>query len=271
MECYYREIELPPPLDQYLDCFWWENYCDENQNFKSHYVVPDNSIELIFTDSLFHRKLTNQAREWNLKSHIAGLKTTPQVCTVFASPLLSLRFKPKGLYLFSKIEMKHTIDACFSPVECFGNEMKAIENELFHMTSQEDRIELLTNFFNKKLHQEQDNIDVVFEEIVDSIEASIGMISVNVLCEQFALSHKSIERKFIKNLGITPKRYCRLVRTVNCLREGSQVNNLDLTDLAYRFAYFDQSHFIKDVRSITNHSPRDFYQKNKGIQSLTFG
>ncbi len=267
----YKEVKLNGRIGNYIDCIWWETYCNERQDWNPHYVVPDNSIELIFTDSLFYRTTTTGQPVWGLKSHLAGLKTFPQICRVSKSPLISVRFKPQGLYLFSKIEVKNTINACFSPEACFGKGIKIIEDQLFAADSQAERIKLLTDFFNSKLSEVLNRVDAIFEEMINSIDHSLGMMPISDLCHLFDLSYKTIERKFVNSLGITPKKYCRLVRTINCLTEGRYLGDSDFTELAYRYSYFDQSHFIKDVKSLTNHSPRDFYKLKKGIQTLTFG
>jgi AraC-like DNA-binding protein len=271
----YFEVPIDGELGSYLSCFWWETYCSEKSSPKEHYVVPDNTIELIFTDVPLYREHITKEKRQQLKSHLAGLKTRPQLCTVEKSPLISLRFKAEGLYRFSSLKMKETIDAAFSPEDCFGPAMKELEEALFIVNSQEERMKLLLHFFRKKLRDSLAKADPIFEAIVQEINTLSGIVSVNSLCESYQLSYKKIERKFIRLLGLSPKKYCRLVRTIHCLKEGRNYHlkghSNVLTQLAYRYSYSDQSHFIKEVKALTSYSPKDFYRLRKGVQAITYG
>lgn len=263
----YEEAEPKGQLSELIECYWWENYCQENPS-KTHHVVPDNSIELIFTRSQFYRTAPEFNKEWLVQSHLCGLKTKSQYCGVKDSPIISVRFKPKGLYLFTKIPPKTTIDNCFKLNTCFGEDILYLEKQLFETENQQERIELLNHFFETLYLQNEHKRDLLFEAIALEIENQFGSTSIDELSEKFGISTKTIQRRFLEHMGITPKKYSRLIRVIHCLRQSTR--NKQLTRLAHESEYYDQSHFVKDIKSIIHCTPSHFSKSDKGIQTPTF-
>ncbi len=67
---------------------------------------------------------------------------------------------------------------------------------------------------------------------------------------------KKLERKFSSWVGISPRHYLKITRfkaAVNLLRNK---NFLKFSDVAYQLHYFDQAHFIKNVKELSGLSPR---------------
>lgn len=263
----YEEVKPEVKLSEVIECYWWEDYCRKNPDL-THHIVPDNSIELIFIRTPFHRVSPEFNRQWLVQSHLCGLKTRSQLCRVKDSPIISVRFKPKGLYLFTKISPKTTVDNCLELSNCFGRSILKLEEQLFETENQERRIELLNEFFESLYLQNEHKRDLLFEAIAEEIESKFGSASIEELSEKFGISTKTIQRRFLEHMGITPKKYSRLIRVINCLRQSKRKKQL--TQLAYESEYFDQSHFVKDIKSIIRCTPSHFSKSDKGIQAPTF-
>lgn len=263
----YEEAKPRGNLSELIECYWWEDYCKENP-MTTHHVVPDNSIELIFTRSPFYRTAPDYNKEWWIQSHLCGLKTKSQYCNVKESPIISVRFKPKGLYLFTKLAPKITIDNCLELSNCFGEDILDLEKQLFQTDCQEKRIELLNQFFETLYLKNEHKRDFLFESIALEIENQVGSASIDELSEKFGVSTKTIQRRFLEHMGITPKKYSRLIRIIHCLRQST--GNRQLTRLAHESEYYDQSHFVKDIKSIIHCTPSHFSKSDKGIQTPTF-
>ena len=263
----YEEAKPKGILSELIECYWWEDFSNKNPGRIQH-VVPDNSIELIFIRSPFYRSSPAFEKQWQVQSHLSGLKTKNQYCILEESPLISIRFKPKGFYLFSKIAPKSTIDNCLSIDSCFGKNILALENQLFQAENPEQRIEILNDYFTQLFLINEMRRDTLFESIAQEIEDCMGMTSIDQLSEKFDVSTKTIQRRFLLHLGITPKKYCRLIRVVHCLKQSTHYQQL--TQLAYESDYYDQSHFVRDIKSVITCTPSHFSRSDKGIQSPYF-
>lgn len=76
------------------------------------------------------------------------------------------------------------------------------------------------------------------------IASSSGQIKVKDLAGHAGISRRTLERIFLKEMGISPKMFIRLVRFHNAVDKLKRGRYSTLTHLAYESGYADQSHFI---------------------------
>ncbi|WP_353098108.1 helix-turn-helix domain-containing protein, partial [Empedobacter brevis] len=67
-----------------------------------------------------------------------------------------------------------------------------------------------------------------------------------------------LNRIFKKHLGKSPSEYRKIFRFRNSLLNKKESKNL--TELSSK-DYYDQSHFIKDFKSITKRNPNQFFKE----------
>ena len=98
--------------------------------------------------------------------------------------------------------------------------------------------------------------DELYRRATELVESLGGRIRVDGLAETLGVTTRTLERMFRENAGVSPKKFIRLVRFQNImsqLRSGAASRNH--ADLAYEWGYADQSHFIRDFRSLMQTSP----------------
>lgn len=264
----YHEIKPKSSLTDYIDCIWWENYSQIHPKNQSHLLVPDLSIELIFTTTEISRVIPGKKQPKERKSQLAGLRTTPQLCSVRESPLICIRFKPKTFYRLCRSVVAATINSNLPPAFCFGESVLELEKNLKNAFDQEERIRLIHTFFEKFVLSETPESDPVFEEIFSYLESRNGDCLIRELPKLFHTSASTIERKFKKRLGLTPKKYCSLLRFHNhlLLRKGS----FEACSRNLGFTYYDQAHFIKEMNKFSGLTPKQLAAVNMGIQEVCF-
>jgi AraC-like DNA-binding protein len=84
-----------------------------------------------------------------------------------------------------------------------------------------------------------------------------GAVDIASLAAELGHSHKSLIHHFNTQIGLSPKRFARLVRfdrVVGHLRGGTG-GSCTWADLAARFGYYDQSHLVRDFRQFTGLTP----------------
>lgn len=87
------------------------------------------------------------------------------------------------------------------------------------------------------------------------ITATGGAVDIASLASELGRSQKSLIHHFNTQIGLSPKRFARLVRfdrVVGHLRGGGTG---EWADLAARFGYYDQSHLVRDFRQFTGLTP----------------
>jgi transcriptional regulator GlxA family with amidase domain len=91
--------------------------------------------------------------------------------------------------------------------------------------------------------------------------------TIEQLAYRFNLSTRQFDRKFKAYAGFSPKTYLRLVRLSNALKQNK--NNKSLTQIALECGYYDQSHFIHDVKAFTGYHPGFYFSgKAEGTEYL---
>ncbi|MCM1501456.1 MAG: helix-turn-helix transcriptional regulator [Bacteroidales bacterium] len=94
-------------------------------------------------------------------------------------------------------------------------------------------------------------------------------VSVTGLSSESCLSRKQFERIFFSLVGMNPKEYIQIVRFHRALSimQHSPFCNI-WSDIAYRCGYSDQSHFIREFKKFSGHTPSSFIQESAPYSEL---
>ena len=90
---------------------------------------------------------------------------------------------------------------------------------------------------------------------LDRFAAPDGMARVRDVTDAIALSPKRFIERFKTEVGLTPKRYCRLLRFQAAVARAHRMDGEAWADLAAACGYFDQAHFIHDFREFSGMTP----------------
>jgi AraC-like DNA-binding protein len=220
-------------------------------------VIPTGTVQFLFhyrtpfivfeTD----KSIVNQPR-----SLVSGLSQTfADVAAVDNSGVLAVTFQPWGachILPFSLAEIENTQ---IGLSEVFGNEIIKLENLLNKATCTMQRVYHIEKFLLNHLITHKPHDISFVNQSLKYIFQEKGMLTTQALERQLGMSGRNVERKFAKMIGKTPKQYSKLVRFQSVIRELSNTKPIDWAQLAYAFGYADQSHLIKDFRTITGLTP----------------
>lgn len=139
---------------------------------------------------------------------------------------------------------------------------------LARLKSTEERIRYFSDFVNSIMPQPYipDDIDLFYNMILESE----FMVPLQEIMDSFRVSERTMQRKFHKRLGVSPKTLFRIVR-INHLWEKINNGKIDYQDLVFYGNYFDQTHFIKDFKAIIGETPDSFFKRNLNIVKVLSG
>ncbi len=113
----------------------------------------------------------------------------------------------------------------------------------------------------------KDCIDRIYDEILDTH----GLLPVKEILSRFGMNHRTLQRKFMKRIGVCPKTFARIVR-VNYLWDISRIQSkADYQDMVFKGKYYDQAHLIKDFKAITGETPASFFRRDRYCVSIMSG
>jgi len=89
-------------------------------------------------------------------------------------------------------------------------------------------------------------------------DRSHGALSVGHVVRRTGVSHRRLVELFWNEVGLSPKRYCRVRRFNDVLRQIEPLGDVDWTDVAHVCGYFDQAHFNHDFRAFAGLNPSEY-------------
>jgi AraC-like DNA-binding protein len=144
-----------------------------------------------------------------------------------------------------------------------GQPGRELEEQIMLANNNTHRADILSNFFTNRLHNYQPTNHRITTAIHQVIHAHQNQ-TVAQLANTFNLSVRQFDRQFKTYAGFNPKTYLRLIRLHQAIEQYSL--HKTLTQIALDCGYYDQSHFIHDVKAFYRVSPRTlFFGERRGV------
>lgn len=234
-----------------------------NQNFA---MLPLGTVQIIFQfeTSIAHHTAFSKGWEERPNIFVGGpydqaylMKVTPQ------SKILSITFYPSKFKYFSSIPTFEIKNQLIHPSEIWGRDALDMVKKVSHLHRNEERTNVLETFL---LKQFRDIKSTLIEFTISEMIHNNGIGNIRHHATKACLSASRYRVKFAEEMGISPKVYQKLVRVNAVIKYYRKNPAISLTRLAYEFGYFDQSHFIRDFKSVTGCAPRTYFQNNRFLQ-----
>lgn len=188
-----------------------------------------------------------------------GQGSQPSIMRFRGTPYTAIQlvFKPHALYsLFGWDASVHNQGFLFP--DQFG--AMELEKQLRASISDEERIALFTHFLMEKKEQDGKR-DELIELTLEFIHENIATVSVKELVAAFCISERQFQKRFTRVVGMPPQLFIRVRRVNEALRMMHSGRFERLSDIAYALNYYDQSHFIRDMKSFSWVSPKHITMK----------
>lgn len=169
--------------------------------------------------------------------------------------------KPHALYSLFGLEA-NSLHQGFLLSGQFG--ASELENQLKSASTDEDRTTYLCTFLTKKM-EETDKRDELIEQTLEFIRERVSSISVKDIVAAFHISER--QKRFARVVGMSPQLYIRIVRVNEALQMMKSGCFERFVDIASALNYFDQSHFIRDIKAFSWVSPKSIMMKVREFHS----
>jgi AraC-like DNA-binding protein len=179
--------------------------------------------------------------------------------------IIGAHVRPYGLARLTPTPVR-TLPWLIHPAELFGPTAHAFRQKMEGCSDPEQMFdEVEKTFLDAVLVRDLSLIT----RAVERIEHCAGNISLAALSEQLAVSDRTLRNHFYDQVGCAPKEYIRLVKLKQAARQMKHSED-SLTEIAYDNAYFDQAHFIHEVKQVTGRSPNALRKEMPRFRFLQF-
>lgn len=255
----YHKAYPSSELASYVKHYWGIETSFDGSNMYSQRIIPTGLPELIFY--LDYKPQTSSDRYFE-DNGILNVQQNDYYDLLISQSLdiFSIYFRPEAISLFFDLPLGQFFNSSIALSQLNSKLANEIQEQLINTRSFGERIRIVENYLIDKLSKTQNNHDFRrMQYLISLISHSRGNISIDRLIEESCLSRKQFERKFINQLGVSPKQYLKIIRFQSTIFEHNLHPDKSLTSLAYDNGYYDQSHFINDVKSFTGESPKHIF------------
>ncbi len=249
-----------PPLAAFVERFWYySGLCVAHGRER---VLPEGTFELILNLESSPRYLyedetglqgTAYRRGW-----LSGAQT--RYLVIDATPgtsLMGVHFRPGGAAPFLGFPASELADQVVEMDACWGAAADALRERLLGATSPAAKFRVLEGFLRKRLDPDALARREV-RYLVSKLVQSAGCGSISSLARELGWSHKHLIDRFRKEVGVGPKRLCRILRFQQVLRTIESGKGVLWADLAAACGYFDQAHFIREFQAFSGLNPKRY-------------
>ena len=140
------------------------------------------------------------------------------------------------------------------PLDCFSKDMAEYFETLVNSDLDSNYVlEKVISFFNEKI--EKTYVDPRVLSVLHKIMTNEGNISIHQINGQLNLSKRRLQQLFQKHIGLSPKAYSKVVKMQS---HTFKLLNGKKLDHVVPDGYYDQSHFIHEMKKQTLMSPLTF-------------
>jgi AraC-like DNA-binding protein len=170
----------------------------------------------------------------------------------------SIRFKPTGIYRLLGIPMCEFADEAVDSLLVNPTLFSELLEKLSGCGSLSECIAATEPILARQM-MHQKSLDQTIEKMAQTMTKYRGLTPLKDLCHRVPLTSRSLERRFLKEIGITPKAYNNLIRFQQVMLSRKINPTQKWTSIAYEYNYFDQMHLVKDFKRYLGVTPTSFH------------
>lgn len=253
-------------LADHVDAYWdYQNLTGEANSFLS--ILPDTATYLCF---LYRDPLVtaHKAATYRTRSGLAGFQS-------FRSDLggtgtisgVSARLTLWGLNVFRRGIVKECAERRVDCRDIFPKHVvERIEDDLARIATAEERVAYIEHYLLSIFHPTHE--DPAVRRACGLLLDAGGNRRISDLAGGLGLSKRALERRFVNQIGATPKKVSRVIRLRNAIIQKARLPSW--AEVACVAGYYDQSHMIHDFLELYGMTPEALYPKIQVSRTIRF-
>lgn len=243
------------PLQGCIDELW---HMRSNGSYTRERLLPHAHMDLLINLGEPHRLVSHDPdRPSRLyqRAWIAGLQDRYLDIESPSHPwLMGIRFKPTGPLALLRVPLAELTNRVVDLDLILGSSIERLRQRLMEAASLERRFQILERYLLERIASARaPRAEVGYA--LTRLARTRGAVRMRSLAVETGISQKHLIDLFHEQVGMAPKRYARIVRLNALLKEVSSSN---WADLAARFGYYDQPHFVREFREFSGTTPTEF-------------
>lgn len=256
---HYQEYKPAKALESYVQCYYTLE-CEEACMLEDQ-AFATGCMEIMFTlhGSPWKTK-TNDAFNNTAPAGLWGQILKPLSFSVAGrSVVFGIRFFPSSAAFLVREDMGQFNNGVVDLTSVLGNSVNDLYAKLQETTSVQQQIDWVDTYLINKIKAHPKTIEKIglVQQVMRELVHKDFFDTIDNVAFRYGITARYLQKIFVQHTGLTPKLFTRINRFQSSLvlmRKGE----LPLTAVAYECGYYDQSHFVREFKSFTGHSPSAF-------------
>jgi AraC-like DNA-binding protein len=175
---------------------------------------------------------------------------------------LGIRFHEGGAYPFLGIPLSEVRNEINLEGRVRDDNLLRLHARAYEESSQKKRINLLEDWLIERLSHGKKR-SALIPASIRLLRENAGRLPIAELARELTISQRQLERLYQSEVGMTPKQYARLLRVENARQALKKIKHCTMTRLGANLGYYDQSHFIREFRSVIGITPYAYWKRSR--------
>ena len=248
-----------PPLDGFVQTLWV--FEGEAQPLSKERALPDGCALLIVNLDEDCTRIYNR-HDFGLRQSfngcaLVGPQTEYNIIDNQRTSMAGVHFRPGGLLPFFSPPADE-VQGMQLPLDVlWGRLAGELRERLLEVSTAQERLGVLEQTLLGRIRRplaRHPAVAYALEQFRNGAHArSIGEVT-----DKTGLSPRRFIEVFRREVGLTPKLFCRVRRFQRALQSAAAGKTVEWTDVALEAGYFDQAHFIHDFRGFSGINPSTY-------------
>jgi AraC-like DNA-binding protein len=201
------------------------------------------------------RRKDREVTEHVLPVALVGSRTSPSAELILSGSVdaFTIVFLPGAFSMLFGVPAVELTNGDFSGEAVLGRSINELYARLGEVSAFHDRVKIADSFLTA-IRPASASVS----PIVQTARAMIrnhGSVRVSEMAHQTGLGLRQFERRFDKEIGVSPKLYARIIRFEAALQRRAALPTTPWTDIAHDLGYHDQMHMVHDFTRLSGGSP----------------
>lgn len=244
----FKQVRPSPQLRPFVQWFWAIESNGPVLDKRQEFMHPDGSLSLLFN---WGDALQMEDGRYPQTATFHQIRPHSQLMTLTGNiRAFGILFRPGGAYPFFGIPMYEIA----SGNVVYKDQLSQLNEQLAQRSTFNKKIMLAETWLMRLLSREHTPSQLIPASI-NLINYNLGKQPIHEVAQNVYVSERQLERLYKKEVGLSPKKYARLVRLHHARNAIKQAKMPNLSEIALHTGFYDQAHFNREFKNSIGITP----------------
>jgi AraC-like DNA-binding protein len=250
------------PLSGFVQCLWYSEGAP--QTHTKERLLPNGEAAIIFNlcddpiriydaQDLTRFATYGTAVLSGARANCFAIDTNQQ------ERVIGIQFRPGGAFPFLRMPVSEAENSSVALDDVWPGRAGAIRDQIFEASAAESMFATLERLLLAQLTRPLE-LHPAIEFALDRFRRTAHTCKVAEVADRIGLSYRRFIELFHRQVGLTPKVFCRVRRFQHALRSIHRSGHVDWVETALDCGYYDQAHFIHDFETFSGLTPNRYVE-----------